>query len=226
MALEDGRSRIARLPDREPAQPSRSVLERRDAAACAQRSTRAYNSSRGPNRPNPVPDRFTFGAPRLTWSSRTVTRRSITIRPSPTRSNGSDIFAIPGSGSRMPARYPSLQLRRRIGSGASGHRGARPQQVNVLLEPLPARAATVCEHKKGKTDVRLSVSRAELTHSTGLCAAYRIPRAVADLSDKERSPACEPVCRGIRRHDLRQTFEDYIGAASDCLGPAKKWMDC
>lgn len=70
----------------------------------------------------------------------------------------------------------------------------RKKDVHVLLNRCRHRGATVCEHKKGKTNSFVCRTTAGATHSMTRCAAFHTRKAMATASTRPsyRWSACAP----------------------------------
>ena len=100
----------------------------------------------------------------------------------------------------------------------------RQKQVHVLLNRCRHRGATVCEHKKGKTNSFVCPYHG---WSYGLDGSLRgIPHPVSydGCLDKNELPLVSLRTESYAGM-IFATFKDDIEPLVDFLGPAKKWMD-
>jgi len=100
----------------------------------------------------------------------------------------------------------------------------RKQKIHVLLNRCRHRAATVCEHKKGKTNSFVCPYHGWSYGLDGSLRGVPHPESYGDLLDKEEFPLF-----GLRVDSYAgmvfATFNEEIEPLADYLGPAKKWMD-
>lgn len=100
----------------------------------------------------------------------------------------------------------------------------RKKQVHVLLNRCRHRAATVCEHKKGKTNSFVCPYHGWSYALDGSLRGVPHPESYADMLDKGEHPL---VSLRVEEYAgmIFATFKDDIEPLADYLGPAKKWMD-
>ncbi len=100
----------------------------------------------------------------------------------------------------------------------------RKQQVHVLLNRCRHRAATVCEHKKGKANSFMCPYHGWSYALDGSLRGVPHPESYADMLDKGEHPL---VNLRVEEYAgmIFATFKDDIEPLADYLGPAKKWMD-
>lgn len=100
----------------------------------------------------------------------------------------------------------------------------RKKQVRVLLNRCRHRAATVCEHKKGKTNTFVCPYHGWSYALDGSLRGVPHPESYGDILDKAEYPLMN-----LRVEEYAgmvfATFKDDIEPLVDYLGPAKKWMD-
>lgn len=100
----------------------------------------------------------------------------------------------------------------------------RKKNVHVLLNRCRHRAATVCEHKKGKTNSFVCPYHGWSYALDGSLRGVPHPESYADLLDKDQLPLVSLRVESYQGM-IFATFKDDIESLSDYLGPAKKWMD-
>ncbi|XDZ51195.1 Rieske 2Fe-2S domain-containing protein [Neisseriaceae bacterium CLB008] len=100
----------------------------------------------------------------------------------------------------------------------------RKKNVHVLLNRCRHRAATVCEHKKGKTNSFVCPYHGWSYALDGSLRGVPHPESYADLLDKDQLPLVSLKVESYQGM-IFATFKDDIESLSDYLGPAKKWMD-
>ncbi|URI08250.1 aromatic ring-hydroxylating dioxygenase subunit alpha [Aquincola tertiaricarbonis] len=100
----------------------------------------------------------------------------------------------------------------------------RKKQVHVLLNRCRHRAATVCEHKKGKTNSFVCPYHGWSYALDGSLRGVPHPESYADMLDKGEHPL---VSLRVEEYAgmIFATFKNDIEPLADYLGPAKKWMD-
>jgi len=100
----------------------------------------------------------------------------------------------------------------------------RKKQVHVLLNRCRHRAATVCEHKKGKTNSFVCPYHGWSYALDGSLRGVPHPESYADMLDKGEHPL---VSLRVEEYAgmIFATFKDDIQPLVDHLGAAKKWMD-
>ena len=100
----------------------------------------------------------------------------------------------------------------------------RKKQVRVLLNRCRHRAATVCEHKKGKTNTFVCPYHGWSYALDGSLRGVPHPESYGDILDKAELPL---VNLRVEEYAgmIFATFKDDIEPLVDYLGPAKKWMD-
>lgn len=100
----------------------------------------------------------------------------------------------------------------------------RKKQVHVLLNRCRHRAATVCEHKKGKTNSFVCPYHGWSYALDGSLRGVPHPESYADMLDKGEHPL---VSLRVEEYAgmIFATFKDDIEPLADYLGPARKWMD-
>jgi phenylpropionate dioxygenase-like ring-hydroxylating dioxygenase large terminal subunit len=100
----------------------------------------------------------------------------------------------------------------------------RKQQIHVLLNRCRHRAATVCEHKKGKTASFVCPYHGWSYALDGSLRGVPSPDSYGQCLDKGDYPLF-----GLRVESyagmIFATFRDDIEPLADYLGPARKWMD-
>jgi len=100
----------------------------------------------------------------------------------------------------------------------------RKKQVRVLLNRCRHRAATVCEHKKGKANTFVCPYHGWSYALDGSLRGVPHPESYGDILDKAEYPLVN-----LRVEEYAgmvfATFKDDIEPLVDHLGPAKKWMD-
>lgn len=100
----------------------------------------------------------------------------------------------------------------------------RKKQIHVLLNRCRHRAATVCEHKKGKTASFVCPYHGWSYALDGSLRGVPHPEGYADLLDKADHPLVNlrvETYAGM----VFATFQDDLEPLVDHLGPARKWMD-
>nr|MBP6562352.1 Rieske (2Fe-2S) protein [Neisseriaceae bacterium] len=100
----------------------------------------------------------------------------------------------------------------------------RKQNVHVLLNRCRHRAATVCEHKKGKTNSFVCPYHGWSYALDGTLRGVPHPESYAELLEKDQLPLVSLRVASYQGM-VFATFNDDIASLSDFLGPAKKWMD-
>jgi len=100
----------------------------------------------------------------------------------------------------------------------------RKQQIHVLLNRCRHRAATVCEHKKGKTASFVCPYHGWAYALDGSLRGVPNPESYGDCLDKGEFPLVSLRVQSYAGM-VFATFRDDIAPLSDWLGPAKKWMD-
>ncbi|KAB0486641.1 Phenylpropionate dioxygenase, large terminal subunit [Pseudomonas reinekei] len=100
----------------------------------------------------------------------------------------------------------------------------RKKQVHVLLNRCRHRGATVCEHKKGKTNSFVCPYHGWSYALDGSLRGVPHPESYGDCLDKGEYPL---VSLRVEEYAgmIFATFKDDIEPLVDFLGPAKKWMD-
>ncbi|EIK67267.1 Rieske [2Fe-2S] domain/aromatic ring hydroxylating dioxygenase, alpha subunit protein IacC [Pseudomonas synxantha BG33R] len=100
----------------------------------------------------------------------------------------------------------------------------RKQAIHVLLNRCRHRAATVCEHKKGKTNSFVCPYHGWSYALDGSLRGVPHPESYADMLDKGEHPL---VSLRVEQYAgmIFATFNDAIEPLEDFLGAAKKWMD-
>jgi phenylpropionate dioxygenase-like ring-hydroxylating dioxygenase large terminal subunit len=100
----------------------------------------------------------------------------------------------------------------------------RKKDIHVLLNRCRHRAATVCEHKKGKTSSFVCPYHGWSYALDGSLRGVPHPESYADLLDKGDHPL---VSLRMEQYAgmIFATFNDEIEPLEDFLGAAKKWMD-
>jgi phenylpropionate dioxygenase-like ring-hydroxylating dioxygenase large terminal subunit len=100
----------------------------------------------------------------------------------------------------------------------------RKQQVHVLLNRCRHRAATVCEHKKGKTASFVCPYHGWAYALDGSLRGVPHPESYGDCLDKGEFPL---VSLRVEEHAgmIFATFRDDIAPLAEWLGPAAKWID-
>ncbi|MDD0840663.1 aromatic ring-hydroxylating dioxygenase subunit alpha [Curvibacter sp. HBC61] len=100
----------------------------------------------------------------------------------------------------------------------------RKQQIHVLLNRCRHRAATVCEHKKGKTASFVCPYHGWSYALDGSLRGVPSPDSYGQCLDKSDYPLF-----GLRVETyggmIFATFRDDIQPLADYLGPARKWID-
>lgn len=100
----------------------------------------------------------------------------------------------------------------------------RKQQVHVLLNRCRHRAATVCEHKKGKTASFVCPYHGWAYALDGSLRGVPHPESYGDCLDKGEYPL---VKLRVEQYNgmIFATFREDIAPLDAWLGPAKKWID-
>lgn len=100
----------------------------------------------------------------------------------------------------------------------------RNQAFRVLLNRCRHRAATLCEHKKGKAASFVCPYHGWAYALDGSLRGVPHPESYADTLNKAELPL---VSLRVERYAgmIFATFNDAIEPLADFLGPAKKWMD-
>jgi phenylpropionate dioxygenase-like ring-hydroxylating dioxygenase large terminal subunit len=100
----------------------------------------------------------------------------------------------------------------------------RKKKVHVLLNRCRHRAATVCEHKKGKTNSFVCPYHGWSYALDGSLRGVPHPESYADMLDKADYPM---VSLRVEEYGgmIFATFKDDIEPLADYLGAAKKWID-
>lgn len=100
----------------------------------------------------------------------------------------------------------------------------RKQQVHVLLNRCRHRAATVCEHKKGKTASFVCPYHGWAYALDGSLRGVPHPESYGDCLDKGEFPL---VKLRVEQYNgmIFATFRDDIAPLQEWLGPARKWID-
>jgi len=100
----------------------------------------------------------------------------------------------------------------------------RKKDIHVLLNRCRHRAATVCEHKKGKTNSFVCPYHGWSYALDGSLRGVPHPESYADILDKADHPL---VSLRVEQYNgmIFATFKDDIEPLSDFLGAAKKWID-
>jgi phenylpropionate dioxygenase-like ring-hydroxylating dioxygenase large terminal subunit len=100
----------------------------------------------------------------------------------------------------------------------------RKQQVHVLLNRCRHRAATVCEHKKGKTASFVCPYHGWSYALDGSLRGVPHPESYGECLDKGDYPL---VSLRVEQYAgmIFATFRDDIEPLEEWLGPARKWMD-
>ncbi len=100
----------------------------------------------------------------------------------------------------------------------------RKKNVHVLLNRCRHRAATVCEHKKGKTNSFVCPYHGRSYALDGSLRGVPSPESYGECLDKSELPLFR-----LRVEEYNgmifATFKDDIEPLNDFLGPAKKWID-
>jgi phenylpropionate dioxygenase-like ring-hydroxylating dioxygenase large terminal subunit len=100
----------------------------------------------------------------------------------------------------------------------------RKKQVRVLLNRCRHRAATVCEHKKGKTATFVCPYHGWSYALDGSLRGVPHPESYGDILDKAELPL---VNLRVEEYAgmIFATFKDDIQPLTEHLGAARKWMD-
>lgn len=100
----------------------------------------------------------------------------------------------------------------------------RKNQIHVLLNRCRHRAATVCEHKKGKTASFVCPYHGWAYALDGQLRGVPHPESYGDCLDKGEFPL---VSLRVETYQgmVFATFRDDLEPLVDWLGPAKKWID-
>ena len=100
----------------------------------------------------------------------------------------------------------------------------RKKQVNVLLNRCRHRGATVCEHKKGKTNSFVCPYHGWGYALDGSLRGIPHPDSYGECLDKSELPLVSLRTESYAGM-IFATFKDDIEPLVDFLGPARKWMD-
>jgi phenylpropionate dioxygenase-like ring-hydroxylating dioxygenase large terminal subunit len=100
----------------------------------------------------------------------------------------------------------------------------RKKQVHVLLNRCRHRAATVCEHKKGKTNSFVCPYHGWSYALDGSLRGVPAPESYGQCLDKNELPMVSLRVEEYN-HMIFASFKHDIEPLLDFLGPAKKWMD-
>ena len=100
----------------------------------------------------------------------------------------------------------------------------RQQQIRVLLNRCRHRAATVCEHKKGKTASFVCPYHGWSYALDGSLRGVPHPESYADRLDKAELPLVS-LRTELYAGMVFATFDGALMPLTEWLGPAKKWMD-
>lgn len=100
----------------------------------------------------------------------------------------------------------------------------RKKQIHVLLNRCRHRGATVCEHKKGKTNSFVCPYHGWGYALDGSLRGIPHPDSYGDCLDKSELPLVSLRTESYAGM-IFATFKDDIEPLVDFLGPAKKWMD-
>lgn len=100
----------------------------------------------------------------------------------------------------------------------------RKNAIHVLLNRCRHRAATVCEHKKGKTASFVCPYHGWAYALDGSLRGVPFPESYGDCLDKGEFPL---VSLRVETYNgmVFASFRDDIAPLVDWLGPAKKWID-
>lgn len=100
----------------------------------------------------------------------------------------------------------------------------RKKQVRVLLNRCRHRAATVCEHKKGKTNSFVCPYHGWSYALDGSLRGVPAPESYGECLDKSEFPL---INLRVEEYNgmIFATFKDDIEPLVNFLGPAKKWID-
>jgi len=100
----------------------------------------------------------------------------------------------------------------------------RKSALHVLLNRCRHRAATVCEHKKGKTASFVCPYHGWAYALDGQLRGVPFPESYGDCLDKGEFPL---VSLRVETYNgmVFATFRDDLEPLVDWLGPAKKWID-
>jgi len=100
----------------------------------------------------------------------------------------------------------------------------RKQDLHVLLNRCRHRGATVCEHKKGKTNSFVCPYHGWSYALDGSLRGVPHPESYADCLDKAELPL---VSLRVEQYNgmIFATFKDDIEPLHDFLGAARKWID-
>ncbi|MNJ13400.1 Rieske 2Fe-2S domain-containing protein [Pseudomonas alkylphenolica] len=100
----------------------------------------------------------------------------------------------------------------------------RKKNINVLLNRCRHRGATVCEHKKGKTNSFVCPYHGWGYALDGSLRGIPHPESYADCIDKAELPLVSLRVESYAGM-IFATFKDDIEPLEDFLGAAKKWID-
>ncbi|WP_077035505.1 aromatic ring-hydroxylating dioxygenase subunit alpha [Pelomonas sp. KK5] len=100
----------------------------------------------------------------------------------------------------------------------------RKQQVHVLLNRCRHRAATVCEHKKGKTASFVCPYHGWSYALDGSLRGVPHPESYGECLDKGEFPLVSLRTESYNGM-IFATFDDQIAPLEEWLGPARKWID-
>ena len=100
----------------------------------------------------------------------------------------------------------------------------RKKKVHVLLNRCRHRAATVCEHKKGKTNSFVCPYHGWSYALDGSLRGVPSPESYGDCLDKSELPL---VSLRVEEYNgmIFASFKEDIQPLEEFLGPAKKWID-
>ena len=100
----------------------------------------------------------------------------------------------------------------------------RKKKVHVLLNRCRHRAATVCEHKKGKTNSFVCPYHGWSYALDGSLRGVPSPESYGECLDKSEFPL---ISLRVEEYNgmIFATFKDDIEPLADFLGAAKKWID-
>ncbi|MDU6287391.1 MAG: aromatic ring-hydroxylating dioxygenase subunit alpha, partial [Acinetobacter sp.] len=100
----------------------------------------------------------------------------------------------------------------------------RKKKVHVLLNRCRHRAATVCEHKKGKTNSFVCPYHGWSYALDGSLRGVPSPESYGDCLDKTELPL---VSLRVEEYNgmIFASFKEDIQPLEEFLGPAKKWID-
>lgn len=100
----------------------------------------------------------------------------------------------------------------------------RKRNINVLLNRCRHRAATVCEHQKGKTNNFVCPYHGWGYGLDGALRGVPNPESYADILDKPNLGMVRLKTAAYGGH-IFATFNENIEPLEQFLGPAKKWID-